>query len=370
MARWNPEGHTALATVLPDLGDELRASGFDGASAARLLGASGDADLLRNSTLYALWSHDRLAALAETAPGVLTQLFVRNGPVPADRYRTTVPARLRELLEAAELVRTDGTTVAAPVSISPYGRLHILSDPLFTCHDSPDGRPVTSTEPDPVMPPHVSTFLLLDHLRPRTGRLLDLGCGSGILGLALAPEYTAVAGVDVLPRAAAFSRANAWLNRRSADFRTGDFRTGLGTPRSVDHVVFNAPGRAPRKDGPEDPDLLSPERLLKEATENIVAVLADDGLAQILLVVAVPEEHESPADIVRTWLPTPDRISDVTVAEVTDPALSISPKAIERMRIQPGCLLADNREDAEFLMTELRRRRIREVKPVILSITT
>ncbi|MEO3788487.1 methyltransferase [Actinocorallia sp. B10E7] len=369
--RWTPEEHVHAPRshkALEDLADLLRSAGFTGERVARLLGASSPEDLLRNSAMYALWSHDREHDLVSTMPGLLVQLFVRNGEVAEHLYLATVPAELRRILESLGLAAVEDGRVTSQVSLSPFGPLLLLSDPVFRCRTASGGKPAMVPDPDPVMPPHGSTLLLHRHLQPHGRRLLDLGCGSGALGLI--SQAAEVSGVDVLPRAAAFSNLNAVLNRRPAGFRTGDYRSPLGPARSVDHLVFNAPGRAPGKDESEDPELFDPARLLREAAKNIVELLADGGLAQLLLIVAVPESRRDVAGLVRDRVPKLDRITGIRVTEAKDPSLGISARAISRGHIPPGCLLVEDPVGAAALMTALRRREIHEVRPVVLSIAT
>lgn len=78
---------------------------------------------------------------------------------------------------------------------------------------------------DFVVGPGPASFTLARHVRPhRNGRLLDLGCGSGIQGLLSGARRTDVVAVDINPRALAFTACNADLNGRS-HVRTmlGDF---------------------------------------------------------------------------------------------------------------------------------------------------
>nr|SIP63358.1 Ribosomal RNA small subunit methyltransferase C [uncultured bacterium] len=87
--------------------------------------------------------------------------------------------------------------------------------------------------------------LLLDSLPALSGEVLDLGCGWGALGVAVASANpgAAVTMVDVNLRALALARRNAEVNRVSVRVLESDGFAGLGTQR-FDAVVTNPPIRA------------------------------------------------------------------------------------------------------------------------------
>ena len=77
------------------------------------------------------------------------------------------------------------------------------------------------TGPDEVLPPGETTAILY-RAACATGRVLDLGCGSGTLALLLAPQAEQVIGTDINPRAIALSRLNAEVNGiGNVEFREG-----------------------------------------------------------------------------------------------------------------------------------------------------
>ncbi len=76
-------------------------------------------------------------------------------------------------------------------------------------------------------------LLAIDRLRPRwkRPRVLDLGCGSGILGIAAAKTWRVpVIGADNDPVAVRTAIENAWINGLGRRFR-GAVSTGFGNPR-------------------------------------------------------------------------------------------------------------------------------------------
>lgn len=88
------------------------------------------------------------------------------------------------------------------------------------------------------------TELLLNALPPLSGRVLDLGCGWGAVGVSLAAKYPAldVVMTDINRRAAALSRRNLAANGARAEVLEGDgFEAVEGT---FDAIVTNPPIRA------------------------------------------------------------------------------------------------------------------------------
>ena len=88
------------------------------------------------------------------------------------------------------------------------------------------------------------TELLLNALPPLEGRVLDLGCGWGAVGVALGAKYPALTIVmtDVNARAVELSRRNLSANGVKAEVLQGDgFEHVTG---SFDAIVTNPPIRA------------------------------------------------------------------------------------------------------------------------------
>jgi methylase of polypeptide subunit release factors len=108
--------------------------------------------------------------------------------------------------------------------------MFFLSDPLFRCYESQGNRPVMTSVPNFVMPPHASSFLLLRQVEPIGGRLVDVGCGSGALGLLLSDHYHSSFGMDVNPRAVAYLKVTSIpgsaLGIPSAEIEAGRLQPG------------------------------------------------------------------------------------------------------------------------------------------------
>lgn len=67
---------------------------------------------------------------------------------------------------------------------------------------------------------------------------IDMGCGTGVVGLAMAEAGARVTCADIDPNCVANARANAALRRVELDARTSDLFDALGP---ADGVVYNAP---------------------------------------------------------------------------------------------------------------------------------
>jgi LmbE family N-acetylglucosaminyl deacetylase/SAM-dependent methyltransferase len=133
-------------------------------------------------------------------------------------------------------------------------------------------------------------------------RALDMGCGSGVLSLALARHYHSVLGIDVNPRAVAMSRLNAKINGVSnANFHEGDmFEPADGR---YSRIVFNSPTN---EEGNEFVDLLEAgEPILERFFIDVPRVLAADGIVEVNLAM-----NDYPGDPFRDrlarWLALPE----------------------------------------------------------------
>jgi release factor glutamine methyltransferase len=150
---------------------------------------------------------------------------------------------------------------------------------------------VLSTSPDTLIPrPDTETLVEVAlHRGPGpVGRLLDLGTGTGAIGLAFASERPgwAVLGVDISPAAVALARYNAErLGIGNADFRHSDWFAALAG-EVFELVVANPPYIAE-----DDPHLASGD-LRFEPRSALVA--ANQGLADLCRLVQGARNHLVP----------------------------------------------------------------------------
>ncbi|MGQ9582398.1 MAG: HemK2/MTQ2 family protein methyltransferase [Thermoplasmatota archaeon] len=101
------------------------------------------------------------------------------------------------------------------------------------------GREIEIMHDERVYPPAEDTFLLLEGLEVRGGRALEVGTGSGLVGIHCALEGAQVVCTDVNPHALRCTRLSA--RRNGVELET--LRTDMfdGVKGEFDLVIFNAP---------------------------------------------------------------------------------------------------------------------------------
>jgi len=99
---------------------------------------------------------------------------------------------------------------------------------------------LTVMECDDVYPPREDTYLLIECIEPRTGqKVLEMGCGSGLISLHCAKAEAIVVAVDINPKAVNCTIANLQRNRLQAEVHKSDlFSDAKGR---FDLILFNPP---------------------------------------------------------------------------------------------------------------------------------
>lgn len=90
-----------------------------------------------------------------------------------------------------------------------------------------------------VYPPGDDSFLMLGAVEKARGRVLDIGTGSGIVGIYLAKRGCAVVATDINPYALRLAYANARQNRVELETVRADVFEGISG--TFDVIVFNPP---------------------------------------------------------------------------------------------------------------------------------
>jgi predicted nicotinamide N-methyase len=242
----------------------------------------------------------RLAEVLDSGTAVATVGVLRGADMPAEQVRTELGEQAYAALVAAQLF-----VVAGPVLSSPFRGHRIGPHILFS---DPD---VEEDEQDPLyLDPLWEAELLVRLMLPRRGRrALDVGCGCGVLTVALAGAYERVVAMDINPRAIEMSRLNAALNGVSnVDFVESDMYERLDG--RFDRIVFNSPTN---EEGEQFRDLLEAgEGILERFFTGLPAHLAPDGLAEVNL--AMNDYPGSRfADRLRAWLALPESRLDATI---------------------------------------------------------
>ncbi|MEM7155755.1 MAG: methyltransferase [Myxococcota bacterium] len=171
------------------------------------------------------WSLRRL----ERPAALLARLFLYGDDVDGSMLAMVFPeALIGRLREYGMLRQVDGGW-RGNMRLCPIAGLWIGSDELHR------------RDEDPVMGPGPTTIALARAIPENPGRVLDVGCGAGTLALIAASRGAKEAvGVDVLPRAAAWSRFNAALNELPIELHTGDLTVPV-KDRQFDLVVSQPP---------------------------------------------------------------------------------------------------------------------------------
>ncbi len=127
-----------------------------------------------------------------------------------------------------------------------------------------------------VYPPSDDSILLIESLDVSPGeRVLEVGCGSGVVSIHCAVNGCAVTAVDINPRAVDLARANAEANGLSFPIRESDVYENV--EGVFDTIVFNLPYLPVDDEGllakawSGGPDGLGPlPRLLEGAPDHLV----------------------------------------------------------------------------------------------------
>ena len=95
-------------------------------------------------------------------------------------------------------------------------------------------------ERDDVYPPSDDSILLIESLNVSPGeRILEIGCGSGVVSIHCAKNGCTVTAVDINPSAVECTEENARLNDVAIDVRGSDLFQSV--PERFDTIVFNLP---------------------------------------------------------------------------------------------------------------------------------
>ncbi len=140
-------------------------------------------------------------------------------------------------------------------------------------------------EDEEVYPPSEDSILLIESLDTRPGeKILEIGCGSGVVSIHCAKNGCAVTSGDINPKAVELTRRNAESNRVSIDVRETDVYSGIDG--RFDTIVFNLPYLPVDEEGllakawSGGPDGMGP---LPELLEGASAHLLDGGRVVVVV---------------------------------------------------------------------------------------
>ncbi len=109
-------------------------------------------------------------------------------------------------------------------------------------------REIDIEECELVYPPKEDTFLLLEHLAVVPGeRVLEMGCGTGLLSCHISAAGGLLTAADVNPHAVRCTRDNLHRNRLAGEVVESDLFQNV--PGRFDLMVFNPPYLAAEEEG-------------------------------------------------------------------------------------------------------------------------
>jgi SAM-dependent methyltransferase len=339
---------------------------FTGAMVADALDVPAERDYIVNAGSLAV----ALPTIAELGirdrTRVAVELFLLNRPVESTLARAVLGAGLLARLVEADVLRCRGNSLAATISLTPYGRHVFLSDQLFTSRGALDI--VMDTRRELCMPPHYSSLLTLARVPSKLGVLLDIGCGSGFLAITLAGQSEEVVGVDLNPRAVRFARLNAALNRVPASFRLADFRDLDELGRGFTDVVFNAP-TLPDSGVAADAEFgrMPASRALSDIASLLLTQTSPAVTAIVNVLIEVPEDFPSAASVVLHCL-SGSGLASIRTIELNAREFALSKEHIRDGKPPGRSFLFASPDGARRALNGLRRRRTSALVPAVVEL--
>lgn len=310
------------ASSLPLIGESvrdllraLRDRGYTSGLVTRVLGAPGIGAAAAGAPEAALW-HAVHSSAEQGAKDLVIAFYLRQ-PCASDVFVGLIGQTLTEqliadscLIEAPGEDSSTATYVSAldirPITVAAHGVEDVLiaSDPDASMEDTIPGT-------DHVPGVGHAPLSLLNMIPPVDdhARILDLGCGSGVLSLVLAgsADDVQVVGTDISARALDFARVNGDLasgHEETVTWREGSWFEPVAGER-FDMIVANPPfvigpaqvGHVYRDSG------LPLDGATSLVVENAAHHLVEGGTAHILAGWALGD-MDSAASRVAGWLPS------------------------------------------------------------------
>ncbi|GAB3941500.1 methyltransferase [Corynebacterium tapiri] len=233
---------------------------------------------------------------------------------------------LRDPVDPAQLAGVETQAVDGGVrsliDVRPY---HLAGTDLWILSDADASMTEHVPGSDHVLGVGAASLTLLQSVPPgQVNSTLDLGCGSGVLSLALAQTSDSVTATDIHPRALDFARANAHANDIDIDVRAGSWFDPVAGQR-FDRIVSNPPFVV----GPDSVELVYRDSGLglDGASQLMVSqapgYLTENGSAH-LVAAWVHHEGQSWQQRVASWLPERGVCAWVLQRDVVDPETYVS----------------------------------------------
>ena len=243
----------------------------------------------------ALGRDDPVPALLElerrpiSPAGTLGALFVLGAERPVAEVDAALPRVGAAGAAELGLVRIAGGTAAALVDLRPYALADESGVASWWIASDPGEMALGGELPEEhVLGAGSASTTLAQILVPTgTGRVLDLGTGSGVQGLIAARSAGEVVATDVSVRALDFAGFNAALNRVELDLREGSLYDPVEGER-FDRIVSNPPFVITPRGSAGVPEYtyrdggFQGDGLVEAVMRGAAARLARGGIAQLL----------------------------------------------------------------------------------------
>ncbi|MFC5939051.1 methyltransferase [Corynebacterium choanae] len=328
-----PHAYSPTATLPVDaIAHWLIAHDYTEEGVQQLLGAAYPA-LLRGEKVPAR----RILRDAPSPLGFLIRLWLLNDPVDMGECLQHCRQEVIDALIAdgaivripgAEDQRSTTSTWKATTQLWP---LFVAGEDRFVWSDFPTVITGEAPKPDHVPGVGQASLTLVEAAQESMqGRVLDVGCGSGILMLAALDRATAIVGIDIAPRAVRFA------NRSLA---TSQARNALKVPVSIREGSWFAPVAGERFDTivANPPFVITPpdQQLtyrasgleLDGATEQVIAGLRDHleiGGRAIILGSWISTAEQSWQQRIASWFPAAGVDCWVVQRDSVDPVQYVS----------------------------------------------
>jgi len=257
--------------LVSQFGDALRRAGY---SEARLRQAVGTSSSLTHDPRGSEVARQRLAS--GNALHTLIKAFCLGLPVPRNELTHAVGAATVDYLVSLALVTWERDTLIPLIAIDAARDLLIAHDPARR-GESLMGDHVIGLGPAP------RTLAALT-VRLKAGRVLDLGTGSGIHALLALKHCNEAVATDINPRALAYTRFNAALNRLAIPTtRQGNLFEPLAD-EAFDLIVANPPYVLSPDSSLQFRDSgMAGDELSRTVVREAAGHLTDGGFASILV---------------------------------------------------------------------------------------
>lgn len=227
----------------------------------------------------------------------------------------------------------------------------------------------TFSDDEQVMPASFSTMSLFRHLNSTPGPILELGCGSGFLGIHMAKgKSNPLILTDLNPRAVKIATLNSKLNNIGANSNVYNWKDALTQFTEFENVIFNTPSMPVYKTNSLLVNFYG--NRINQITQETLEVIDRFKNIDFYLwtILCLTEEVNTPEKFIEHHLP----LNHNTFSFYKDTAspFSLSPKHILKRKIPLGNWLLQNKEDKELFFSYLANNQITEIISGVIKLQT